>query len=244
MSFDQFMSSQTPVPCFSWSLQTWWDYCQWISSHQHIGMQIMCFHQFLSSHTLCVHMNIFQIYFLKNTYQFWYSKHIEFASNRRGLSSTCILCLHFQLQCIQVVVQHRSFLLKSHSEMLTSHRVDKYSIYDVQLVRSLVWLSLAGLQEQILLYSQCLLSICSLLSLILLCIFVLHLLYSSSSYRHIWHQLCTCFLVDQLAFRYHFSQWHVFLYPLLLSFFFVIASLKLSGSLSTEKKNKVVSSMS
>jgi len=90
------------------------------------------------TYIVCSYEYFSNLFSSKNTYQFWYSKHIEFASNRRGLSSTCILCLHFQLQCIQVVVQHRSFLLESHSEMLTSQRVDKFSINDVQLVRSLV----------------------------------------------------------------------------------------------------------
>jgi hypothetical protein len=80
--------------------------------------------------------------------------------------------------------------------MLTSRRVDRSSIYVVQLVRSLVWLSLAGLHEQILLHSQWILSICSFLPLILLYIFIPHLLHSSSSYRLIWHLLLSCFLVD------------------------------------------------
>jgi hypothetical protein len=44
--------------------------------------------------------------------------------NHRGLSSTCILCFHYLFQHIQVVIQHRSLLLGSHSEMLTSHQID------------------------------------------------------------------------------------------------------------------------
>ena len=86
----------------------------------------MCFHHLLSSHILCVYMDIFQIYFLENNCQFWYSKHTELTSNRRGLSSTCILCLYFRFQRIQVVVQQRSFLLRSHLEMQTLHRVDGF----------------------------------------------------------------------------------------------------------------------
>jgi len=67
VSFDQYPSFQTNVPWFSCSLQTWLDYYRWISCHQHIGMQIVCFHQLLSSHILRVHMDIFQIYVLENT---------------------------------------------------------------------------------------------------------------------------------------------------------------------------------
>jgi hypothetical protein len=54
------------------------------------------------------------------------------------LSSTNILCLHYRLQLIQVVIQYRSFILESHSKMMNSHQGDKSFIYIVQLVRSLV----------------------------------------------------------------------------------------------------------
>ena len=109
-----------------------------------------------------VRMDIFQIYFLKNTCQLWYSKHAELVSNYKGLSSTNIFCLHYRLQLIQVVIQYRSFFLESHSKMMHLHQGNRSFIYIVRLVRSLVWLSPNELQEQIILQGQYLLSVCSL----------------------------------------------------------------------------------